>query len=238
MKRRILTLIFMILGLCAYGQPEHPGLPALGNTLSELIPSGWRILSSSSGDLNKDGIEDIAFAIQNTLQKNLQPNDGLGIDTIDLNPRILGIYFGKSDGTFEKKLQSNTFIILQDSPTMDEPFDSLQILSNGVLQIDFHFWFSAGSWYISNHQYKFRFQNEAFELIGYESSETHRATQKTTNHSINFSTRKMSITTLVFDEETEKEITTEEWKKFELQNLKSIQSLGKPFEWKFQEIMI
>ena len=222
----------------SYSQAEIPKLPDIGNSLNKLGLQGWRLLSSDKGDLNRDGIDDIAFVIQNTDKKYFKFNNRLGIDTLNLNPRILAIYFGKSDGTFKKKLQSNKFILLQDSPTMDEPFDGLTTLQNGVLQINFKFWYSAGSWYMSNHQYKFRYKNNKFEFIGYESNERHRATGKTTYYSINFLTKKMNIKTTIYDEQTDEEKSTEKWKQFELKELKTISTLKKPFEWEFENIFL
>ncbi|UII28298.1 hypothetical protein LVD15_07685 [Fulvivirga maritima] len=238
MKRSIITGLLLIGGFYASAQTGIPELKQKGNDLSDLTFKEWKIIAEAKGDLNKDGIEDLAFVIQNTDDKNLQLNDGLGVDTVDLNPRVLGIYFGQSDGSYQKQLQSNEFIILRDSPTMDEPFDGILIDKNGVLQIDFHFWYSAGSWYMSNHQYKFRYQNQRFELIGYESDETHRATMNSTNYSINFSTRKMSIATITYNEDTDEEEESKVWKSFELEKLPSIKSLKKPFEWKFQDIRL
>ena len=212
-------------------------LPESGTKLDDLIPKGWKTLSTSYGDLNNDSVDDLAFAIQNTLPENLKYNDGPGIDTLDLNPRILGIYFGKSDHTFEKKLQSNEFIILRDSPTMDEPFDGVKILQNGDLQIDFHFWYSAGSYQMSDHQYTFRYHNNAFELITYQSGERHRGSGDEIDYSIDFLTKKMRTIDTYFDENDER-ISEDAENNFEIQHLKSIKSLGKPLEWEFQDIRI
>ncbi len=232
MKKTLVLITISMVYLNSFCQIERIELPESGDTIESLIPQGWKILSTSRGDLNKDGINDLVFAIQNTNKSNLQPNEGLGIDTLNLNPRILGIYFGNKKGQLTRKLQSDEFIILQDSPTMDEPFDGLEILENGVLKISFHFWFSAGSWSMSNHSYQFRFQNDTFELIGYEASESHRGTGETTDYSINFSTSKMTIFRMTFDENDIK-IEEEENKEFTLKKLKSIESLGKPFKWEF-----
>jgi len=239
MKKYVLILFFAISTLYLYGQSEIPELPTVGNEFTDLILDDWKVLSYSKGDINKDGIDDIVFAIQNTSSKNFKPSDAiLGIDTLNFNPRILSIYFGKSNSTFEKRLQSNTFIILQDSPIMEEPFEGLKILEDGVIQIDFHLWFSAGTWYTSNHQYKFKFQNNAFKLIGYESNEKHRGTGYTKEYSINFLTRKICITTTSIDLETNEKSNNKECEKFELQKLKTITSLVKPFNWEFHEIKI
>ncbi len=237
LKKTILLIIFTLVYLNAFSQSKKIILKEKGDAIENLIPNNWEILSTSTGDLNKDGITDLVFAIQNTDKNNIKLNDGLGRDTINLNPRILGIYFGNKNGQFIKKLQADKFILLQDSPTMDEPFDGIEILKNGVLKIDFGFWFSAGSWSMSNHSYKFKFQHEKFDLIGYESSERHRGTGATIDYSINFLTGNMNISRMTIDENNYETIKKEN-KKFKLDSLKSIQSLGTPFEWAFHEIYL
>ena len=169
--------------------------------------------------------------IQSTDSTKIESNEGLGTDTIDLNPRILAIYFrNNTSRRFEKHMQSNEFIIQRDSPTMDEPFEGVEISKNRTLKIGFHLWYSAGSWTMSNHTYIFRFQHHRFELIGYDSHESHRGTGETTEYSINFSTRKMKITRGNFSEDTPQ---SAEWKAFELEELKTFDSLKRPFEWEF-----
>lgn len=213
-------------------------LPITGATLKALIPKGWRLLATASGDLNNDGIEDIVFAIQNTLTKHKKHHDGLGTDIIDLNPRLLGIYFGNIEGTFTKQLQSDTFIVLRDVPTMDEPLAGIKILKNGALQIDFHFWYSAGSWQMSNHQYTFRYKHKAFQLINYTSGERHRGTGEETDYDVNFITKTIKISTTYFDDDTEDKKEETKVKTFKLKQLKSIKTLGSPFEWEFQNLKI
>lgn len=238
MKRIFLVLLFSALFIFSFGQSGTIELPDSGKELTALIPQSWRVLSFSSGDLNEDGIDDWAFVIQNTLKKDIKAVDGIGVDTLDLNPRILGIYFGSSDGVFVKKLQSDTFIPLRDSPTMAEPFKGLEILESGVIKLDFYLWQSMGNWYAFNHHYKFKFQNEVFELVGYDSIERHRATGDIKEYHINFSLREMKINFTSLKDRATKESTEEELKTFELPDLKSIQSLKKPFQWEFMGVII
>ncbi len=233
MKSIITILVFLACSSEVLSQSDVPDLKETGASFQDILPSKWRTLASKFGDLNQDGIEDLVFAIQNTDESNLEKSEGIGRDTIDLNPRILGIYFGTREGRFVKRLQSNGFIILQDSPTMDEPLADLHVTKSGVLKIDFNFWFSAGSWTTSSHSYKFRFQDNKFALIGYDSSEAHRGSGETTDYSINFLTRKMSITKGNFSTDDPKKV---EWKNFKLDELNSLESMKKPFEWAFEGI--
>lgn len=210
-----------------------------GRCADSVIPEGWDMLSFSSGDLNKNGLSDFPIVVKGLDPKNYEfIENGAGQDTLDMNPKVLAVYFGQDDGTYKKTLQSNTFIIPRENLSMDEPFDRVKILPTGVLQIDFHLWYSMGSWYMSNHTYTFRYQNRHFELIGYDSSTTHRASGETTDNSINFSTRKMRIIHLSYDEDTDDEIKIEKWESFELPKLKSIDSLKMPFNWVFGDLNI
>lgn len=234
---KILALI-LILFFARFSYSQYPELSKYGRSITELIPLKWETLSTTKGDLNSDGIDDLVFVIKNTDTKNLQFNDGLGIDTVDLNPRILAIYFADSLGNFTKIIQSNEFILLRNSPTMDEPFDGIAIDTSGTLTIKFRFWFSAGSWYLSNHGYKFLFQNNRFELVEYTFSEMHRGTMEERDEYINFSDkiRKTVITT--FNEETEEREFFTENESFEINELKSLKTMKKPFQWTFLGLKI
>ena len=224
--KKSLTLLLILVSLNCLGQREAT-LPEYGNTLAEIIPDGWKVLDSISGDLNRDTIPDLVFAIQNTDKNYLEVNDGLGADTIDLNPRILGIYFGSKSGKFHKELIAEDFIILRDSPVMEEPFVGFSLNKKGVLDITFHIWYSAGSWMVSNHTYRFRFQDDQFTLIGYDSNETHRGTGASIDHSINFLTGKIKVTKENFDSNDPKSV---QWKKFKMKELYTLQTLKKPLQ--------
>ncbi|GAB5464893.1 MAG: hypothetical protein Kapaf2KO_03290 [Candidatus Kapaibacteriales bacterium] len=224
----------MLMYLTCFGQSETL-FPNNGETLENIIPDNWKLLESTFGDLNQDGITDLVFAIQKTDPNNIELNDGLRTDTIDLNPRILAIYFGTKTKGFNKQLVSEQFIILRDSPTMDEPFEGFNINLKGVLDISFRFWYSAGSWGMSNHKYRFRFQNNEFALIGYDSNEVDRASGETTDHSINFLTKKMKITKGNFSNDEPESV---EWKIFHLEKLLTLESIKKPFELEFNGIYL
>lgn len=228
---------FLVQVFHAQNEPMLPELSAKGRTIQEVIPTGWKVLSKASGDLNGDGIEDLAFAIQSPLKKKVEYNDGIESNTLQISPRILGIYFGKHNGKFKKKLQSNTFIINRNTPTMEEPFKGLQILPNGELQIDFYIWPCRECTTWSSHAYIFKFQNSAFELVEYKESTTQRVSGDEMVYSIDFINKTLKIITETRNEDDEREYE-ETLQKFEFDHLKTIQSLGKPFEWEFQQLRI
>lgn len=186
--------------------------------------------------LNKDGIEDLVLVVEgNDPSLILHDNDFPGEDSINHNPRVMAIYWGAADGSFTKAIQANEFIILKDNPNMDEPFDGISISKKGVLKISFKFWYSAGSWSASNHSYKFRYQENQFKLIAYDSSEVHRASGELNYHSINFLSRKMKISEGNISED---EPSSVKWQKFQLKELPTLQSLERPFTWSFEGLTL
>jgi|SRR5690606_23761142 len=233
--KNFFAILILACSFPVIAQTEFIVLPQHGNNPEELIPEKWDTLSTAKGDLNKDGISDLAFVIQGTDNEHFEVSELYDQDTLNLNPRILGIYLGDGSGGFVKQNQSNTFIPLKDSPTMDEPLEDIEITDKGVLQIRFLLFYSAGSWYTSNHLYQFRFQNDKFKLIGYDTTDTHRATGDITSYSINFLTGKMSITRSNFTNDKPESV---EWKDFKLPELKSLDSFAEPFKWSFEGIHI
>lgn len=228
-----ILLVLLIFSFPSFGEVN---LSKYGNSIEDLIPKGWNTLSSAFGDLNKDGMEDLAFVIQGTDPQYLLSNEGLGTEKVNLNTRVLAIYFKDAQSEkFEKQVQSNEFILLKESPTMDEPFEGIEITKNGVLKINFRLWSSAGTWSMSNDTYQFRYQNNHFTLIGYDSYEGNRASGDTIDYSMNFLTRKMSITQGNFSSDKPYSV---EWKNFKLDKLKTLESLKRPYEWEFMGIRI
>lgn len=232
-----LMTVFLVQLFYAQSELILPVLSAKGRTIQEVIPSGWRVLSKASGDLNGDGREDLIFAAQSPIKELVVHNKGIESDTLHVSPRVLGIYFGKRNGKFKKVLQSNEFIINRNRPTMEDPFKGLQILSNGELQINFYMWPCrvCSTW--SSHEYIFRFQNKAFELVEYRESATQRVSGDEMDYSIDFQNKTLKTVIETHNENDEREYE-ETLQKFELNHLKTIRSLVKPFEWEFYQLRI
>ncbi len=232
MKYFGLWTLLVIASFCN-GQ-NSPAIKTEGQSTDDFVPKHWKILQAATGDLNKDKVDDVALVIQEMDPNKIEINDGLGIDTLDTNPRILIILFKDTiSNKFKLSGISRTFILNHYSPTMDDPFDGITI-SKGVLGIGFHFWYSAGSWYQTSLEYKFRFQKNDIFLIGAEFHEIDRGTTEGLKRSFNFSTKKMSETKITFEndpngEQVEKSET--EWKNLEIKELKTLKTLKRPLNW-------
>jgi len=232
-----IALLLLGIGLQAlFAQSSQLPRNAELQSLDRIHLAGYKLIEAVEGDLNKDQHPDRALVFQGTDPALMELNEGMGMDTLDLNPRILAIYFyHPPTNSYQLILQADSFIIRREIPTMDEPFEMIRITDRGVLEIKLNLWYSSGSWYMSEHTYKFRYQNSRFALIGYDGNETHRGSGETTSYSINFTTRKMTVQKGSLLKTVEEHT---EWKTFRLPELRSLEDLGKPFRWEFQGIYL
>ena len=196
MKRKLffILLLFLISSIYVFGE----NFPQKAKTVNDFIPKGWKEILTTNGDLNRDKLEDTVIVIEKEDKKNIKKNDGFGPEELNLNPRILLVLFKQKDGTYILASKNDKGFIKSegndDNPALMDTLDDI-IIKNNVLKIVFNYFMSAGSWWTSTNVYIFRFQNNVFELIGYESNAYMRNTGEEEGTSINFSTNKAKITT-------------------------------------------
>ena len=196
MKRKLffILLLFLISSIYVFGE----NFPQKAKTVNDFIPKGWKKILTTNGDLNKDKLEDTVIVIEKEDKKNIKKNDGFGSEELNLNPRILLVLFKQKDGTYILASKNDKGFIKSEgndnNPALMDTLDDI-IIKNNVLKIVFNYFMSAGSWWTSTNVYIFRFQNNVFELIGYESNANMRNTGEEEGTSINFSTNKAKITT-------------------------------------------
>ncbi len=240
MKKLLLIILITLLNLAfAFGQDfnfptdsDYPQIEKYGQKIEDFVPKNWTTVNKALGDLNGDKIADCAIVIKGNNKKFLNKNDSLGVPEFDTNPRILLVLFkNAAEKRYEIAEQSNTFIMIPDSPTMSAPFQAVKI-KNGVLQIDFEIWYSAGSWGTSQSTYKFKYMNGEFALIGADKTESMRNTGETETRSYNFLTNKMSIANGNYDEKVKKKV---KWKTYKIDKLKTFRTFVKPFDWEIEQ---
>ena len=196
MKRKLFFILslFLISSIYIFGE----NFPQKAKTVNDFIPKGWKKILTTNGDLNKDKLEDTVIVIEKEDKKNIKKNDGFGPEELNLNPRILLVLFKQKDGTYILASKNDKGFIKSEgndnNPALMDTLDDI-IIKNNVLKIVFNYFMSAGSWWTSTNVYIFRFQNNVFELIGYESNAYMRNTGEEEGTSINFSTNKAKITT-------------------------------------------
>ena len=196
MKRKLFFILslFLISSIYIFGE----NFPQKAKTVNDFIPKGWKEILTTNGDLNRDKLEDTVIVIEKEDKKNIKKNDGFGPEELNLNPRILLVLFKQKDGTYILASKNDKGFIKSEgndnNPALMDTLDDI-IIKNNVLKIVFNYFMSAGSWWTSTNVYIFRFQNNVFELIGYESNAYMRNTGEEEGTSINFSTNKAKITT-------------------------------------------
>ena len=229
--KKILFVFILFFHLNVFPQGfSYPKIQNEGVTVSDFTPKGWSVLKSANGDLNNDKLTDVAFVIQYKDSVNLLEEHAENVEShhpIRCQPRILIIaFYDKLSKKFKKAEQSNTFILCHYNANMDEPFEDISIAKN-VLSINFRIWYSMGSWTMSTHLYKFRYQKNEFALIGAEYQSTHRASGATENRSYNFLTKKLEMSVGNIADDQGKIETS----KLNMSTLKTLKTFVAPFTW-------
>lgn len=189
-----------------------------GKTIEQIVPQGWEH-QEVQGDLNKDGIADLVVLAKPNFKENMKTRDD-GYE-YNFNPYILAIYFGQTEGGFQRWQQyEDLFEPDTEWSTVDV---SINITDRGTLNIDTDCFSNAGSYGTSTTTYTFRFQNDDFYLIGKECTEMSRNTGKMTTVSENYLTWKcQTIEDNAFEEVKKKET----WGKLTKQPLKKLGEEG------------
>lgn len=236
--KNLTFLLFFSFNLILFSQE----IPNSGKNLNDFVPKNWRIIEQAEGDLNKDKKADVVLIIEDTNPDNILNNENLGSSVININPRCLLILF-KTEKGYELKEINKTFLPTEgdiESTCLADPLMEGGIeIKNGAIVLALNYWMSCGSWYTGTNTYTFRYQKNEFELIGFDSMDFHRASGEMSSTSINFSTKKMSITTggNMFEEDADgneiKSEETTEWKSFKINKLKNLKTLQVPLEWEF-----
>ncbi len=215
---------------------DDDDIPSIVSDVKDFVSGKWSIVETIYGDLNNDGQKDVVLLTQKNDPENIiiQSEDSLGPDTLNQNPRGIIIAFKEGDH-YRLVAHTNRFLPSPNSieqPCLADPLeesDGIQI-SNGVLNISLQYWYSCGSWSVTNNTYTFRFQNNKFELIGFSASSYHRASGEETSVSINYSTKKKQTITgdNMFDEEASK--PKETWENIKVDRLYNLEEMDTDME--------
>ena len=175
---------------------EYPtDFPEQGNKMEDFVPKHWSAIMKVDGDLNKDSLADTALIVEQENPNNISITEYN--DTLNTNPRALLVLFKQENGTYKLAAKNDKGFIEppKESSSLLDPLGEGDInIKNNTLRLRFQYFFSAGSWYITNVEYVFRYQNSHFELIGVETNSFHRATGEETIASFNLSTNKLETT--------------------------------------------
>ncbi len=209
---------------------KYPDLAKAAASAEGFVPAGWKLEKQIAGDLNADGIADLVLVLRQTDPNNVISHDILGENPLDTNPRILAVAFGRaSPSGFVLALENHTLIPRREVPTADDPLSERGgvVLEKGTLRIKLNYFTSAGGWSTSLTSHTFRWQNQRFELIGFDRRELMRNSGEEREVSINYSTARMSITT----GNMESNKKTVSWRNLPRRPLLTIERIGNGVEF-------
>ena len=211
MRKKILFLL-LALHLCASAQE----LKKVGKSIEELVPSGWTV-THAKGDLNKDGLPDMAIVAIPDFEEHLQKRDDDYV--YNFNQPVLAIYFGTSQGEYRLWKQYDDVLEARESEYIDVNYQ-IGINERGSLRIDKSVFAIAGSWSSEDLSYVYRFQNNDFYLIGMEENIKVRNTGENTLISYNYLTHKrQKVVSNMFDENVKPK---EKWSSIPKEPLKKL----------------
>ena len=82
----------------SFGQEfSYPVVNQSGKSIDDLFPTGWTILNTATGDLNRDKLSDVVMILQHKDSVSIV-KPGNSEDTVLTQPRILVILFKDSSG--------------------------------------------------------------------------------------------------------------------------------------------
>ena len=164
--KRILFFLFVALPVLASAQETTKK----GRSAEEIILQGVDFVKAE-GDLNKDGLNDLVVYVQPEL----------------------AIYFATPSGDYELWKQYDGILPI-DEEGDDLMIDiELSITDRGAFKIMIGSFASAGTSYVTNTNYTFRFQNGDFYKIGEEQHSMSRMTGDDETISTNYLTHKRQV---------------------------------------------
>ncbi|MET0247469.1 MAG: hypothetical protein ABW182_12020 [Sphingomonas sp.] len=186
----------------------YPALPATAADAEGFVPNGWTLETRQSGDLNGDGLPDLALALKQRDPKNILPNEGgMCRETIDTNPRMLAVALARRTGGYRLVMENHTLIPRYDSACADDWFDpdgqsgGGLTLVRGTVRVRLGRFMNAGGWSSGSSDFVFGWRNNGIRLIGFDYANLQRNTGETQKLSINYLTRRVQIVRGMIDSE-------------------------------------
>ncbi len=173
----------------------YPRLPRDAASAEAFVPRGWRLEAQASGDLDADGVRDLALVL-----RQADPADTVRLpeldEPFDTKPRILAVALRETaNGRFVLNVENHRLIPRHVNPSQEDPFEASDLrIERGVLKVGLSLFMTAGGWETARSTYTFGHRDGRFSLIGFDRFTAHRARGDTREVSVNYLTRRMKVT--------------------------------------------
>jgi len=175
-------------------QSGTASIPLNSASAEGFVPDGWYLEKSVEGDLDKDGLPDLAIIIRQNDPELVIEGNGFGTDQYDGNPRTIVVALKQTGGGYLRIAQNDQIIPVTGGAMFDDPIDNASdgslIIDKGVIRLNIGFWASAGTWDMFNRTFSFRLKGAQLGLIGYDNHHVHRGSGALNVISINYLTRR------------------------------------------------
>lgn len=200
--KKIFVLVVICYSACVLGQDNNslPGIPLSGKNVRAFIPKGWKEIAKATGDLNGDGIEDVALAVEeNDPGKIIKTPRDFGPETLNINYRCIIILI-KEDKKFILADHSYSFLPWVNdvhSPCLPDPFlgRGKMLIDKGELCVQFHYWPDCEFFDLNLQTFKFVYTPKGMRLIEVDQYKLDRSDGDESVENYNFLTGKKSVTT-------------------------------------------
>lgn len=197
---------------------EAQSLAQQGTSVQDIVPDGW-IHQEAQGDLNKDGIPDLAVVATPDFKENLRTRDDGYV--YNFNKPILAIYFGTGQGKLQLWKQYDNVLPADEDENCSHEI-KMEITSRNTLRISVMLFCSMGSYDTTVDYFTYRYQHGDFYLIGFDSEELQRNKGDCTEISENYLTWKRQVkhyNVFFYDKQP-----TEKWTRIKKRSLEQLGS--------------
>lgn len=218
-----LRFIILLLANNSFAQYTFPPLKETTTSLMDFIPKNWFVSDSAFGDLNKDGLIDIAFIITKKDSVIIVNEEE---DSCIVLPKALVIATRNNEGFYTLRGNNTSILLNIGFPiTFDSPFREINIINHSLV-VNFFYDCINGNFY--SYEYKFALRDELAILIGADVKFIERNNMNYEKASYNFLSMKWSLS--LGNEANGKENNIE-WFKINSKSPKLFESIKAPHDW-------
>ena len=171
-----------------------PRVKPQGVSVEQLTPTNWTVIETANGDLNHDGVEDLAVVFE--FDKKIDETRTYGDNHSEIiketqKPRILAIFFkDHSTGNFRLSTQNNDFILRsEEGGKLGDPLNQI-----GIKDQQLYLRFQGGAEWRWELGYTFAFENKDWFLTSAINLYFNQNTGDMTERVYDFKTRELFTT--------------------------------------------